>query len=199
MKVIFNEVVKELTAPTTEDIITLINDLLGNEFYFSHLLIDGDAVYEQPETVLDLHKDTLQALEVIAIPAVTFIADLISSAHTYLQRALPLLDVTIERFYGVAQSEQWADLNDLFGSIQWLYAMNETVATSIARPTDWDAVQQALAPLASILEDFEQALVQQDQVLIADLLAYEVKPAFEATLQALTSIQDESGGNDATN
>lgn len=198
MKVIFNEVVKELTAPTTEDIITLINDFLGNEFYFSHLLIDGDAVYEQPETVLDLHKDTLQVLEVIAIHAVTFIADLISSAHTYLQRALPLLDVTTERFYAVAQAEQWADLNDLFGSIQWLYAMNETVASSIARPTNWDAVQVALQPIASILEDFEQALVQQDQVLIADLLAYEVKPAFEATLQALTSIRDESGGNDAT-
>lgn len=199
MKVIFNEVVKELTAPTTEDVVVLINELLGEGFYFSHLISDGEAVYEQPETVLNLHIDTIQELQVIAVSATDFVADLIHSAYDYLQRALPLLDVTTERFYAVAQAEQWADLNDLFGSIQWLYAMNETIASSIARPTHWDAAQVALQPIASILEDFEQALIQQDQVLIADLLAYEVKPAFEATLQALTSIRDESGGNDATN
>lgn len=176
-----------------ESIIEQINNWLGETHYFSHLIIDGEEVAEQPEEALEINNGTMREVEVIAIEAEQFINDLLLSAEEYVKRAAPILEVVAEQFYDSPTAESYYDLNDLFGGLQWLNSMLSVVDESVARPTNWDVVKESVEPLQGVLQDFEDALENEDTVLLADLLSYEVKPVFEQLNEQLTAIIDQDG------
>lgn len=109
-----------------------------DSYYFSHLIVDGVEVYDDPEAYLMQHFDELKEIEIIAILAKEFVNDLLLSAEDYLTRVLPQVSILAIAITGEAQSEQWTDLNDLFEGVQWITSMVTPVGDSIARPTNWD-------------------------------------------------------------
>lgn len=179
-----------------ESIIEQINNWLGESHYFSHLIIDGEEVTEQPEEALEAQCDTMQEVEVIAIEAPEFVNGLLVSAEEYVKRATPVLEVVAEQFYDAPTEESYLDLNDLFGGLQWLNSMIDVIDKSIACPASWDEVKEAVAPLSDVLQDFEEALNNNDNVLLADLLSYEVKPVFEQVNEQITKMIDTVGERD---
>jgi len=184
---------------TVESIIEQINEWLGQEYYFSHLIIDGKEVTDQPEEVLEQKNGEMQDIEVIAIEAKQFVNDLLLSAEEYVKRATPILDVVAEQFYDSPTAESYYDLNDLFSGLQWLNSMLTVIDESAARPVKWDIVKETVEPLQDVLQDFEDALENEDTVLLADLLAYEVKPVFEQLLEQFTTMIDQDGERYDTN
>lgn len=179
-----------------ESIIEQINNWLGETHYFSHLIIDGEEVAEQPEEALEAQRETMQEVEVVAIEASQFINDLLVSAEEYVKRATPVLEVVAEQFYDAPTEESYLDLNDLFGGLQWLNSMIDVIEQSIVRPENWADVKEAVEPLSDVLQDFEEALNNNDNVLLADLLSYEIKPVFEQVNELVTTIIDTVGERD---
>lgn len=191
MKIIFMEQEIELMAPTVDDVIQHIQILLGKEYYYSHIKLEEDTIYEGLEEVLRLKMDSITQFEVIGITATVFTADLIITAQHYIQSALPQIQGVITNFYNQDSSEHWSDLNDLLGSLQWMFTMNDAVSSSIACPKEWHIMQIPFTKIQNVLQEFLEALENQDQVLIADMLNYEIQPILEEMNEKLMMIIGE--------
>lgn len=180
MKLLFQEQIMEFEQiPFTEEVIESINRFLGDQFYFSHLLVDGKEVLENPEQFLLENIAEVSTLEVIAIPAKEFVNELLLSAEEYTERAIPHIKILFDEFYINPTQKNWIELSEMFEGIQWLLSMIETIDNSIVRPSNWTEVITSVAELKEELENLEDALENTDTVLVADMLQYEVLPVFE--------------------
>lgn len=194
MKLLFKEQVIEVEQNSTmEEIIEEINELLGNEFYFSHLIADGQEITEAPEEYLMQHLQEVTELEIIAIEAKQFVNDLLLSAEEYVERAVPHINDLADAFYHNPSQENWLVLNELFEGIQWLASMITAVDQSIVRPINWDAVMEPAKELQEELGTLEEALENTDTVLVADVLQYEVLPVFETVAVEIKIAIDTEG------
>lgn len=93
--------------------------------------------------------------------------------------------------------EQWSDLSDLFGGVQWLLSMTDVVEASIVDVPDWQDVVEQKQAVETALQQFEEALEQQATPVLAQFLREAIVPyfgmveevigrAFEETLQRPT-------------
>lgn len=180
MKLLFQETTVEFEqTPTVEEVIESINALLKNEFYFSHLVVKGIEIWDEPELFLSKELGDIELVQVIAMPAKEFVNDLMLSAEEYVERAIPHIIELFESFYLNPKGNDWTRLAELLEGIQWLSTMIETVANSIACPESWGEVVTSVATLQEELRNLEEALENTDTVLIADMLQYEVLPVFK--------------------
>ncbi len=194
MKIYFNEKVEQLNNPTTvEKVITEINSLLQNTYYFSHLIVDGVEIHNDVESFLEDRLDTIQEIEVIAIPAKEFINGLLLSTEDYITRASHHLTDLAHSFSEPKTEEGWTDLADLFEGVQWLLSMAATIEESIARPSTWEQVTNQMAVLESNLPELEQALVNQDKNKISLIIKENLQPVFEKLKIEITKIIDREG------
>src|SRR5690606_23610073 len=107
-----------------------INDeLKENKFYFSHLIIDGIAVYNDFEIYLSEQIDIIQSIEVVVKKVEEFINDLLLSAEEYLTNAIPEMKVLADEIY--QKPEQTNEkFQQFLTALQWLNQMIETIGQS---------------------------------------------------------------------
>lgn len=200
MKLLFQEQTIEMEQnQNTDTIITKINELLGDDFYFSHLIVDGVEVNEDPEAFLTEQFGRIQQIEVVAIPAKEFVNDLLLSTEDYVSRALPYIVDVADSFAQGESEEQWTDLANLLEGIQWMTSMAATIEESIARPTAWAGVTEQMTILENSLPQLEEALVNQDQAAISKVLTATVKVVFERLGVRVKEIVDQEGQRDLLN
>ncbi|MEK4406550.1 hypothetical protein MKZ26_19500 [Sporosarcina sp. FSL K6-6792] len=194
MKLLFNEQVIEFEKiPLVEEVLEKINDLLQNDFYFSHFIVDGKEVLEAPGEFLKMNLRAIESLEIISVSAKEFINNLLLSAEEYTKRAVPHITTLADEFYNNPSSSSWAELNELFEGIQWLSTMIETVDQSVVRPSNWMDVLTPTLAMQAELGNFEEALDNTDTVLIADMLHFEILTVFEALSAEMKIAIDTEG------
>jgi len=89
----------------------------------------------------------------------------------YLERAIPAVEILAGEFYRGAVPETWDRFGDLLNGLQWLLKITEF------RPTDGvDAFQNFLLRIKPKISGLEEALKNSDQILLADLLCYDILP-----------------------
>lgn len=194
MKLLFQEQTVELNNDSTiEHVIQHINELLGKEYYFSHLIANGQEITEAPEEYLYQNLTSITELEVVAIEAKKFINDLLLSSEEYIERAMPHITDLFEAFYHNPNRDHWISLSELFEGIQWLASMITTVDHSIVKPQNWTAVFEPAMEMQEELGGLEEALENMDTVLVADILQYEVLPVFEVLAVEIKKANDTEG------
>lgn len=200
MKILFQDHIIEFTqAPSIEEVIDSINEFLTADFYFSHLRVDGKEITENPEAFLTMHRGELEVIELIAISAREFIDQLLVSGESYTKRAIPQLSSLANDFYSNLSARNWQELGKLFEGIDWLLKMSQTVDQSTKRPANWEEVQDAAFEVTKLLKQLEEALENQDTVLIADLIRYELLPIFETFATTIQTAIDTEGTRDGLN
>lgn len=194
MKLLFQEQTTTFEqTPTIEEIIETINELLQDNYYFSHLIADGKEIVEDPEVFLTKHVKDIDSIEVIAVVAKQFINDLLLSTEEYTERAVLQLATLTDEFYNNPTASSWTELGHLFEGIQWLVTMIDTVDQSTVRPAVWGEVLTHSSAIQEELATLEEALENTDTVLIADLLQYELLPAFEEIAGKVKDLIDTEG------
>jgi len=194
MILLFQEqTIKYEQVPSTEKVIGIINDFLQDKFYFSHFIVDGKEVMEDPEKYLLKHLLDINSIEIIALTAKEFINDLLMSTEEYIERAVPQIKTLTDEFYNNPSSTSWVELGRLFEGMQWISTMIETVDQSAVRPSKWTEVMVNYVIMQAELRNLEEALENTDTVLIADLLQYEILPIFESLLTETKMIIDTVG------
>lgn len=178
---------------SAEEVIEQINKLLQDQYYFNHFIVDGEEVLEEPETFLVNNLERIDELRVVAIAAQQFINDLLLSAEEYTERAVAHITAVADEFYNHPSGTSWSELSNLFEGMQWLAMATDTVAQSVACPSDWEEILATTTNLQAELGNLEEALENTDTVHIADMLQYEVLPAFEAIAAKVKQIIDTEG------
>lgn len=193
MELIFQERTMTLDNPTAADIVEKINELLSEQYYFSHFIVDGTEIYEDHETYLEQHLTQLSRLEIVAKTVRQFVNDLLLSTESYIQRALPELTSLSEAFYDSPTTEAWGQLSDLLEGLQWMDAMLMAIGRSTAVPSNWQAYLKVSSAIQEEIRNLGEALENEDHVLIGDILQYELVPQFETLQSEVTTTIDNEG------
>jgi len=179
--------------PTSEDIIMKINDLLQDNYYFSHFIVDGTEVFEEHEDYLNINMDRIEKLEVIAKTEKEFVNDILLSSEDYLQRAKPELAVLVDGFYATPTAETHTSFGQLTDGLQWLDEMLALIVNSNERPPNTELYTELAQTLQGVIVQLGEAVENADNILIADIIQYELTPLFEQ-LQEVTGTTIDTVG-----
>jgi len=194
MELIFQQqTIKYDNIPTAEVIIEKINGLLEKDYYFSHFIVDGTEVFENHETYLNKNLDRIGQIEIVAKTVEEFLNDILLSAEDYIKRAIPELRTLAEEFYGNSKSETWDRLDQLLEGLQWLNEMLSVIDDISTTPFNWEKYLQISSTLNHEIENLSEAIANKDDILIGDIIQYELIPNFEALSKEIQKTIDTEG------
>lgn len=194
----------ENNIDTIDTIFDEINNIVKNSSkILSYLIVDSIEVYED---FYDYFLDNIKAIEEVKVIALTYeelVNDILISAIKYIRKAQENIEELSNSFYKSPDKESWEDLSDLLGGVSWIIntfasidkdpRLKETVLSYEA----WNLYAQEVFSLQDLLGDFEESLVNNDNVTIADILLYEILPIFEEMEQKLFKlVKTEENLND---
>lgn len=181
------------SIPTNEEIMNQIKKLLGEDYYYSHFLLDGKEVYEDPEDYLNNYLGSIARIEIITKTSSELINENLLSANEYLNRAKPLLIILSNNFYQLPTTQHWEQFSDLLEGIQWLNQLVKILDNLDERPQNLDEYLQIIVQLEMEIKNLFEALENKDHVLIADIIQYELIPIFDLLLIEINKTIDSEG------
>ena len=194
MELIFQQqTIKFDIKPTTENIIEKINELLSKDYYFSHFIADGIEVLESHEDYLNQSINEIERIELIAKTVKEFVNDILLSAEAYINRATPELGTLAEEFYDNPNADSWSRFSQLIEGLQWLTDMLSLIGDSNGKPLNWAEFIEVSNEMKGILKNLEEALQNEDHVLIGDLIQYEIIENFKALGEEIQKSIDVEG------
>lgn len=179
--------------PTVEDIIVQINEWIRDDYYFSHLVIDGFEIYEHLELCLEEKLTHAQKIEVMARTNTELINDILLSSDEYIKRAIPELNTLFEEFYQNPLKDSWMKFEQMIEGIQWLHQMIRCINQFKERLQNGTQYIQIESRLEMEIQHLEEAVENEDNVLIADLIQYEIITIYEALKKEIQLTIDTEG------
>ena len=194
MKLIFQEQQFEFDkVPSSDEVVAKINELLKEDYYFSHFIADGTEVYENHEEYLTVNVDRIEKLEVIVKTEKVFLNDILLSTEDYLKRAKPELVSLPDGFYANPTAETRSSFGLLLEGLQWLDEMLLVIDKSSERPADWGRCMELSQSMKAEIMNLSEAVDNSDNILIADIIQYEFIPMFESLENEVGKIIDTVG------
>lgn len=188
------EMVNLEEAKVFQFIVEKMNQLSENEdLVFSHLIIDGQEVYNDHENYINqyLHDIKLIELEMSSVEELT--NDILNSLKLYLDRAVPTLELMVSENYGEMSESFWTNMVDLTDGIQAIMQFSESLNTldSVA----FHSVEEEQKQLINILPQLLDALESKDATLSFDLLSFEIVPIFESLQKKANDVVTHKKGD----
>lgn len=112
-----------VTKLTIEALMDCINELIGDNQYFSHCIVDNIEMYEELDGYLADHLNEIDILEVKAQTVPELVEDILFSAVRYCERALVMLPALVYDFKSEVTVRTWDDFFHLLEGMEWLYQM----------------------------------------------------------------------------
>lgn len=180
-------------------IIEKINRWLNNSYYLSYLIVDGVSVYEKLEQCLQENLENIQRIEVIAQTSQEFINDTLQTAETYLNGAVIELVTLADGFYNVPTPTHWNSFSDMLEGMQWINKVITSINQMEEKPMNWEKYLKLVATLEGELKNMEEAIGNEDYVLIADIIQYEILSVYKALQQEFNTTINSEGRCDDVN
>ena len=157
-----------------------INDYLEKEEkFFSHLIIDGKDIHSDHENYIQEHIANIDQVEVKTLSITEFVGELLVSLNNYTQRGIPEIEKIIEEFYQGPTEDTWLNLQQLLEGIEWIYETIRSIDVTKHEIPNWDEFIKGAATFETELPNLLEAIENKDNVLIADIIQYEILPQFQ--------------------
>ena len=160
----------------------------------NHMVINDNEIFNNYYDYFLDNINSIEKVEVILITYKELVNDTLSSTLDYLNRTPNLIDDLADSFYKSPDRKSWKNLDDLLEGIGWIINTYVTIDKDknlndvIGNYENWNLYSKEIMSLNEILPDFEDALSNQDNVSIADILSYEIKPIFETMAERLSEL-----------
>ena len=177
---------------------TINKNLYEQGLQFSHLIIDGEEIYDNFDSYIVENIEAIKKIQVIAMSVVEIVNENIISTEQYAKNAVPVINKLADEFYQGPNEKTWMQLTDLFEGIQWIIQSLVKI-NSIENSNEiaidyevWNEYAQEVSKLNNIIPELEDAIVNKDNILIGDMLLYEVVPVFENITEKLDLLIPEA-------
>jgi len=170
-----------------------------NDKALSHLVVDGIEVYNDYEDYISEHMTSIEVIEAVIKPVKELVMDLFLTAEDYLKRALPELEKLTGEFYQGPSNISWEKFNDLLGGIEWIHNLIVAIDNGSYQPLNWDQYLIIMTSVEEELKNLEDAVSNNDNILLADILQYEIFPQLEELKQVIGITIDQEGKRDHVN
>ncbi|SFM23656.1 hypothetical protein SAMN04487943_110116 [Gracilibacillus orientalis] len=202
MKIVLNNDQKSLMLDNTNNIkavIQAVNKLIGTELILSHLIIDDQTIYIDYETYIGDHLKDIHVINVIGRTKPEFINETLLTAETYLENSFTVINKLIDQLLKQPSDDTWKTFTQLTDGIQWLTDIIFMIDRMEERPTNWQAYVEVYHQLEENVAELADALDNQDTILIADVINYEIKAIFETLIELITNTIDQEGSRPNAN
>ena len=195
MQLIHNE--EQITIEKKENIMhiifTKVDELIEQEnVIFSHLLVDGVEVYEDHETYIQNRLNDIMEIKIITRTSKEMIWETMQSIHEYMDRAIPALQSLVDESYDGFTEKTWQGIDQLAEGMQWITQFITFTKTASEQPPNWSEIVSSMRTCEASFKQLLEAVEAKDQVLISDILAYEIIPAYESLENNIAiSLQDK--------
>lgn len=169
------------------------------------MIIDGYEIYSDYYDYFLNNIRFIEKVEAILLTHKELVAETLSSTLDYLKRVPELIDDLANNFYKKPDRKSWSDLNDLLEGISWIISTFSTIDSDrnlndvVNNYESWNLYSKELIALSEIIPDFEDALSNEDNVTIADILSYEIQPKFNSMAERLTELVIRGGSSNDFN
>jgi len=163
-----------------EEIFAKINQFLEDSgLVLSHLRVDDTEVYTDFYNYLKERIDEINLIEVEVRTVAAILQDALLTAEEYLGQALPEIETLAAEFYQGPSGESWERFQQLLDGVDWLNQLVTVIDQNPTKPEEWQDYLAVVERLMNELQNLEEALENQDYVVIGDLLSYELIPCFQ--------------------
>ena len=176
-------------------ILKKINEVIENSSkILSHMVIDNIEIYEDYYSYFLDNINVIKKVEVILHTYKELVNDILVSTWEYIQRILSKVEELANNFYKSPDNSDWKDLNDFIGGLSWIIItfttidQNSKLKDVVSSYEDWNLYAQEVFSLQEIFPDFEEALSNNDYILIADILSYEILPMLNQIAEKLLEL-----------
>ena len=176
-------------------ILKKINEVIENSSkILSHMVIDNIEIYEDYYSYFLDNINVIKKVEVILHTYKELVNDILVSTWEYIQRILSKVEELANNFYKSPDNSDWKDLNDFIGGLSWIINtfttidQNSKLKDVVSSYEDWNLYAQEVFSLQEIFPDFEEALSNNDYILIADILSYEILPMLNQIAEKLLEL-----------
>jgi hypothetical protein len=172
----------EYVMPEAQNGISELMQLIADKEHqtglrLDYITVNGQDVYDQIEKFLIDNADSLERVEVNFASIEERIQKILMSTYEYTSNASPLIVQLAEQFYKSPSSENWHSLTQLFDSLIWLNTVLPLLAENNVT-SNYNEFSQLSGTLEEIVGNLQAGLENQDHVLIADILKYEINPLY---------------------
>ena len=188
-----------------EDIMLSITKAVSeSEMIIDCMDIDDNTIYLDYDKYI---KDNIENIEHISVNLVTkdeFITDILHTTYSYIQGAVPKLQLIIDSFYtGKKESAVIDDLANLTEGITWIYSVGREIIDKYYENKYLSAMLEKgysddMQRLGEAFGELQGAIMNMDYILIADILNYEVSEVFEKILADARQLESNTGSNAIT-
>ena len=150
----------------------------------SHLVIDHVEIYENHGSYLKDNINVIEKIEVITQTYKELVEDILVSTAEYLRRITKTTEGLSDKFYKIPTSDDWNKLKDLLTGVSWIISGFSSIDSDknlnhvVSSYEDWNQYAAVVYSLGDIMQEFEEALANSDNIAIADILLYELQPIF---------------------
>ncbi len=181
-----------------EIFILIENKLADKDVYFSHLKLDGKEIYNDFEMYFNDQLNSINKVEVVVQSIEQFTCGIISSIHEYLSHSLIEVNSTLDEFYQSPQEETWGKYLTFLDGISMVHQGIMSIDRSKHQPKNWEEYLVLATSMQKEFISLEEALKQNDPILVADITNYEIIPILKAIQkQAQLTLEEEVGDKGA--
>ncbi|HJB24204.1 MAG TPA: hypothetical protein H9946_08675 [Candidatus Jeotgalibaca pullicola] len=167
------------------DILTGIEDAINaTSQTIKFMKVDGEEIYSDYDNYLLDNINQINEIEIQLISYDDLVMDTLETGHEYLENAPQLIEELANDFYQNPKDESWNTLADLLGGLDWMIAMRHAILAEpkleeVVRNQDgWTVYSEIVSELSEVIPEFEEAVINKDTVMIADILSYEIKTRY---------------------
>lgn len=171
----------------------ILEKISETDLQFSHLVIDGEEVYENYGEYILERLNEVDTVEVVLKTVKELINETLLSTESYIKRAIPEIETIVDEFYQNPSQQTWEKLKQLIEGIQWIAQVILSIDQFEEKLANWEDYLTNLATLQNELPNLLEALQNQDALLIADVIQYEILPIFELLQKNVTETIDNEG------
>lgn len=177
------EIEMENNLESMDKVYRLIETEIGKTGqHFSHLIIDGEDIYENMEEYINNNIRIIKEIKVMTATMKEFILDIIITTREYIEKAIPQIISLSDCFYSNPSAENWNAISNLFDGIGWIIDSFKNIDglknlnVMFNDYENWNQYTTEIHSLTNILIDLKESLENDDIMLVGDLLSYEIVP-----------------------
>lgn len=178
----------ELVKPLLKEIDYRI---LKSNCLLSHLRIDEMDIYNDFEHYFSNHIYDIHEVHVVVKTKRELLYETIITSVDYLNRVIPEVESLAKHFYDTPSKKTWMDVISLFEGVKWLIESftlineNDGMYSALNDFETWTLYSKEIASLGEVIKELEVSLQNEDYLMIADLLSYEMCPIFKRMREKL--------------
>ncbi|WP_456277633.1 hypothetical protein [Bacillus sp. AK128] len=151
-----------------------INEYLNDRrIFIDHLLINGKEIYDQFEEQIEGNIQEIHEIVVVTQTKEQLISGTIQSIIDYIDEAIPEVEALVEELYIGSSQQTWNKFSVFVEALQWIISALNGIEELI-EDNDANTFLMPNTSLLGILSSILEAMENEDTILLADLIQYEL-------------------------